>query len=80
MTRRKMREEYCVNCHLCEIHCLVAHSASGEIIHAYEEETPCPLPRIFVENRARLRRVVRPCRGLRLFPAVGRRAPDRQAG
>ena len=46
-----MREEYCVNCHLCEIHCLVAHSASGEIIHAYKEETPRPLPRIFVEER-----------------------------
>jgi carbon-monoxide dehydrogenase iron sulfur subunit len=43
-------EEYCVGCKLCEVHCVVAHSKSKDIIKAYKKETPRPLPRVIVEE------------------------------
>ena len=47
----RVREQYCVNCRLCEIHCLVAHSVSKDIHRAYKEESPRPLARIYVEEK-----------------------------
>jgi len=44
-------EEYCMGCRLCEVHCLVQHSKSKEIIKAYKGEYPKPLPRLFVEEK-----------------------------
>ncbi|MBZ4644936.1 MAG: anaerobic carbon-monoxide dehydrogenase iron sulfur subunit [Petroclostridium sp.] len=43
-------EEYCVGCKLCEVHCVVAHSKSKDIIKAYKKENPRPLPRVIVEE------------------------------
>jgi len=49
-----IHEEYCIGCRLCEIHCLVAHSKSKEIIKAYKGEYPKPEPRIHVEEKSHL--------------------------
>lgn len=49
MKRIIVREEYCVGCRLCEIHCLVQHSESKKIIKAFRED-PRPLPRVLVEE------------------------------
>ncbi len=32
------REEYCIGCRLCEIHCQVKHSSSRKIIKAFRDE------------------------------------------
>ncbi len=51
MRRIATRQEYCMGCRLCEIHCLVRHSRSKQIIKAYKGEYPKPLPRVHVEER-----------------------------
>ncbi len=50
MKRIVAREEYCVGCRLCEIHCLVQHSKSKKIIKAFREERDSVLPRLRVEE------------------------------
>ena len=50
MKRIVTRPEYCMGCRLCEIHCLVQHSRSKQIIKAYKGEYPKPLPRVRVEE------------------------------
>ncbi|HID95533.1 MAG TPA: 4Fe-4S dicluster domain-containing protein [Candidatus Latescibacteria bacterium] len=54
MKRIYIREEYCMGCRLCEIHCLVQHSKSREIIKAYKGEYPKPQPRLIVEEKGYL--------------------------
>lgn len=51
MKRIYIREEVCIGCRLCEIHCLVQHSKSKKIIKAFKEEFPRALPRILVEEQ-----------------------------
>lgn len=51
MKKIYVKEEYCMGCRLCEIHCLVAHSKSKKIIKAYKEEFPRVLPRLIVEEK-----------------------------
>ena len=46
-----IREEYCMGCRLCEVHCLVQHSQTKNIIKAYKGEYPKPIPRIIVEEK-----------------------------
>jgi anaerobic carbon-monoxide dehydrogenase iron sulfur subunit len=43
-------EENCMGCGLCEVWCVVAHSKSKDIIKAFKEESPRPLPRIKVQR------------------------------
>jgi carbon-monoxide dehydrogenase iron sulfur subunit len=43
------REEVCMGCGLCEVHCLVQHSRSKDTIKAYRREDPKPLSRIRLE-------------------------------
>ena len=50
MTRIKAKEEYCMNCRLCEIMCLVSHSDSKDIIKAYRKERGRVVPRMRVEQ------------------------------
>ena len=54
-TRRKRiyaREEVCIGCRLCEIHCIVAHSGyKNDLVKAFKKSSPKPLPRIIVEER-----------------------------
>lgn len=49
-----IKEDYCMGCRLCEIHCLVEHSRTKNIIKAYKGEYPKPLPRIIVEEKGHL--------------------------
>lgn len=49
MKRILVREEVCMGCGLCEVHCLVQHSKSKDIIKAYKKEYPKPLSRVRVE-------------------------------
>lgn len=46
----RVREQVCIGCHLCEIHCVVAHSRSQNIWKAFKEEIPRPLPCLHVEE------------------------------
>ena len=50
MKRIIVHEEYCIGCRLCEIHCLVQHSQSHDIIKAFKVEQPRVMPRVTVEE------------------------------
>ena len=50
MKRIYAREEVCIGCRLCEIHCIVQHSRSRKIIKAFKEDAPRIVPRLFVED------------------------------
>ena len=54
MKRIYIKEEVCIGCRLCEIHCLTQHSKSKKIIKAYKGEFPRPLTRILVEEEGHL--------------------------
>ena len=45
-----VKEEVCIGCRLCEIHCIVQHSRTRNIIKAFKE-FPRPLSRVRVEER-----------------------------
>ena len=49
MKKVSPREEVCMGCHLCEVHCKVEHSLSRDPIRAYKQESPRPLPRLQVQ-------------------------------
>ena len=51
MKKIAIREDICMGCGLCRVHCLTAHSCSGDIIKAWKREKPRALPRIRVERR-----------------------------
>lgn len=51
MKRVYAKEEYCVGCALCEVHCIVAHSDyKNDIVKAFKKQNPRPLPRVVVEE------------------------------
>lgn len=50
MKRIIMREEVCMGCGLCEVHCIVQHSTSKDILKAYLREHPRPFSRVRVEE------------------------------
>lgn len=50
MKRIIVREEYCIGCRLCEIHCLVQHSKSKKIIKAFRDERDTIVPGVQVEQ------------------------------
>ena len=51
MKRILAREEVCIGCRLCEIHCLTQHSQSKDVIKAFKEEMPRSLSRVLVEEK-----------------------------
>jgi len=51
MRRIYIKETACIGCHLCEVHCQVAHSSSKDLVKAFKRESPRPLPRLSVEVR-----------------------------
>ncbi|MHC1585086.1 MAG: 4Fe-4S dicluster domain-containing protein, partial [Candidatus Syntropharchaeia archaeon] len=51
MKRIYVKEEVCIGCRLCEIHCIVQHSKSKNIIKAFKKEFPRPLPGVIVEEK-----------------------------
>ncbi len=48
------KEEVCVNCHLCQVWCLVEHSKSKDILKAYKREKDRPIPRVHVEEKGNI--------------------------
>lgn len=69
MKKIYVREEYCMGCRLCEIHCLVEHSRSKKIIKAYKEEFPRALPRMIVEQQGPVSFAL-PCRHCEEAPCL----------
>jgi carbon-monoxide dehydrogenase iron sulfur subunit len=53
MKRIYAREEYCLACRLCEIHCLVQHSRSKKIVKAFRQERDTVIPGVQVEQSGR---------------------------
>ena len=51
MRRVYAREEVCMGCGLCEVHCTVQHSSSKNIIKAFKRERPRATSRVRVEHR-----------------------------
>ena len=52
MKRVYAKEEYCVGCRLCEVHCSSAHSKyKGDVIKAYKLDKERPLPGIVFEEK-----------------------------
>ena len=50
MKRVSIKEEVCIGCGLCEVHCIVEHSTSKDPIKAYRREQPRPVSRVRVET------------------------------
>jgi carbon-monoxide dehydrogenase iron sulfur subunit len=50
MKRIVIHEENCIGCRLCEVHCLVAHSTSRDIIKAFKTERNVVMSRVLVEE------------------------------
>ncbi|MGD8561448.1 MAG: 4Fe-4S dicluster domain-containing protein [Desulfarculaceae bacterium] len=50
MKRIRAKEQYCMNCRLCEIMCLVSHSKSKDIIKAFRHERGQVVSRLTVER------------------------------
>ena len=69
MKRIYAKEEYCIGCRLCEVHCLVQHSRSKKIIRAFREEMPGAMPRLLVEERGAVSFAVQ-CRHCEDAPCV----------
>lgn len=45
------KEEVCIGCRLCEVHCIVAHSEyKHDVVKAFKKSAQRPLPRIVVEE------------------------------
>ena len=49
MKRISFREDYCIGCGLCDVHCLVEHSQSKDILKAFRRELPKAVSRIRVD-------------------------------
>lgn len=46
------KEEVCVGCKLCEVHCVVVHSKyKNDVVKAFKKSSSRPLPGIIVEER-----------------------------
>ncbi len=54
MKKIYIREDSCMNCRLCEVHCIVQHSRTKNILKAYKGEYPKPQSRVHVEQRGYL--------------------------
>ena len=50
MKKIVFHEEYCMGCHLCEVHCIVQHSKYDDIVKAFKKETPSLVSRVTIEE------------------------------
>lgn len=49
------KEEVCIGCHLCEIHCITAHSRyPGNVLKAFKLDKARPVARVVVEEKGYL--------------------------
>ena len=69
MKRIYAKEEVCIGCRLCEIHCITQHSRSKKIIKAFKEDSDRLVPRLFVEEKGPLSFAVQ-CRHCEDAPCV----------
>lgn len=46
-----INEEVCMGCHLCEVYCQLQHSPSKNLVKAFKNQVPRPLPRLRVEEK-----------------------------
>jgi carbon-monoxide dehydrogenase iron sulfur subunit len=46
-----IREEFCIGCRLCEVHCIAQHSPSKDIIKAYRKKDSKPVSAIYFEEK-----------------------------
>ena len=51
MKKIVIREEYCLGCRLCEIHCATAHSPSKNIIKTFKSAGGAPLSSLVIEEQ-----------------------------
>lgn len=51
MRRIYAKQEVCIACHLCEVHCLLQHAQHSDLVKAYKKEFPRALPRVHVEEK-----------------------------
>lgn len=51
MKRVYVKEEVCIGCRLCEVYCQLQHARSSDLVKAFKEESPPPLPRLRVDER-----------------------------
>jgi len=49
-----IREEYCMGCRVCEVHCITQHSKSKDIIKAYKGKEPKPVSGIYFEEKGHI--------------------------
>ena len=54
-----IQKEVCMGCHLCEVHCQLAHADTKNPIKAFKQELPPPLPRVRLEEKGELALSVR---------------------
>ena len=52
MKRVLVNEPVCMGCHLCEVYCQLQHSKSKDLVKAFKRETPRPVPRLRLEEKA----------------------------
>ncbi|EEG78694.1 4Fe-4S dicluster domain-containing protein [Dethiobacter alkaliphilus] len=51
MKRIRIKEEHCMGCRLCEIHCIAAHSAYRyDLVRTFKRDKNRPSPRIMIEQ------------------------------
>ncbi len=50
MKRICIKEEVCMACGLCRVHCLVEHSKTKNIVKAFKGEVPRPVSRVRIER------------------------------
>lgn len=51
MLRIRIREEHCIGCRLCEVHCIAAHSRfKNDLIRTFKRDSNRPSPRITIEQ------------------------------
>ena len=51
MKRIYAKEEYCVGCHLCEVHCIAAHSPyQDDLLKTFKKLEQRPISRVIVEE------------------------------
>lgn len=51
MKRIYINEQVCMGCHLCEVYCRVQHSKSGDLIKAFNKESPPVISRVHIEEK-----------------------------
>ncbi|MDW7650051.1 MAG: 4Fe-4S dicluster domain-containing protein [Bacillota bacterium] len=51
MKRIHIKEEYCMGCRLCEIHCIAAHGMyKNDLVRTFKRDKNRPSPRILIEQ------------------------------